>query len=187
MTARISTALLTLALFVGCNSGGKASGTREGSVEARALVVAIDVPQRKLTLKDEDGLNHVVIASSEVRNLEQIKAGDQVAITYNEKVSWQVKSPDKGAPGGSAEASLSRSKAGEKPAGMVGAAVTMTATITAIDLNRGTVTITGPKGNRLTLLPRDPANLKKAEVGDLIDISYSATLVVAVRPVESNK
>jgi len=30
---------------------------------------------------------------------------------------------------------------------------------------------------------RDPANLKKVQVGDLVDMTYSEALAIAVRPV----
>jgi Cu/Ag efflux protein CusF len=184
MIPRLSALVLTLALFASCASEGKPSGKREGVIEARSRVVAIDASQRKLTLKDEDGTQYVVGLSQDVRNVDQIHVGDEVAVSYTETISWQVKSAGQGAPGASSEASATRAKAGEKPGGQVNASVTMTATISEIDIERGTVTITGPRGNRLVLRPRDPANLKKVKVGDLIDIGYSAALAIAVRPVE---
>jgi hypothetical protein len=73
---------------------------------------------------------------------------------------------------------------GEKPGGTLGRTVTVTTTITAIDLANGTVTLTGPGGDSQTIKARDPANLKKVQVGDLVEITYSEAVAVAVRPVE---
>jgi len=63
----------------------------------------------------------------------------------------------------------------------------LTATITEIDLTNVTVTLTGPEDNPLTFKARDPANLKKVQVGDLVDITYSEALAIAVRPVNKKK
>lgn len=50
-------------------------------------------------------------------------------------------------------------------------------------LANGIVTLTGPEGNSRTIKARDPANLKKVQVRDLVDITYSEAQAVAVRPV----
>ena len=56
-------------------------------------------------------------------------------------------------------------------------------TITAIDLAKGTFTLTGPGGRSQTLKARDIANLRKVKVGDLVDITYSEAVAVSVQPV----
>jgi hypothetical protein len=58
----------------------------------------------------------------------------------------------------------------------------MTATIDAIDLGNGTVTLKGPEGNSRTFKARDPKNLQRVQVGDLVDITYTEALAVRVRP-----
>jgi hypothetical protein len=63
----------------------------------------------------------------------------------------------------------------------------ITARVTAIDTQKGTVTLRGPSGRDLTVKARDPANLKKVGVGDLVDISYTEALAVAVRPTAPSK
>ena len=78
---------------------------------------------------------------------------------------------------------VTRAQPGEKPAGRVGSSVTVTATITAIDMANDTVTITGPGGQSRTIKARNPANLRKVKVGDPVDITYSEALAVSVRPV----
>ena len=187
MRSLVSAAVLALTLFAGCKSEEPVSGKLEDSVELRALVTAIDLPQRLLTLKGDDGVEVVVEASEAVRNLAQIEVGDQVVVSYTAAVSWLVRSAGEGAPGVAAGATLERAAPGEKPGGRAGGTVTLTASITAIDKARGTVTLTGPAGNSLTLKPREPKNLEKVKVGDLVDITYSEVFAVAVRPAEPNK
>jgi len=181
MTSRMLATFLLGAALAGCASTDRPSGTFEDSIEAQASVMAVDHAQRLLTLKGDDGVEVVVRADPEVRNLDQVRAGDKVAVTYSEAVSWKVLPAGEGALGISATAQGDRAQAGQLPAGKLGRSVKLTAAITAIDLERQTVTLTGPGGNSLTLRPREPANLKKVKVGDLIDITFSQSLAVGVK------
>jgi Cu/Ag efflux protein CusF len=183
MSVPIITSLLAAAvLLAGCATGGKPSGRMEDVSEARATVTAVDPAQRMVTLRDADGDEIDVWVTDAVKNFDQIRPGDEVVVSLTEAIAWQVKPAGQGAPGVSADAQAATAKAGEKPAATVGRSVTVTATITAIDLAQGTVTITGPGGESRTIKARDPANLRKVQVGDLVDITYSEALALAVRP-----
>jgi Cu/Ag efflux protein CusF len=186
MRPHIFAVVMTLALLGGCATQ-KPAGRMENVTEARLLVTAIDVPQRRITLKDQDGKETIVTAGEQVKNLEQVSVGDEVVVSYTEALAWQVKPAGQGAPGISADEGVTSAKPGEKPARSAGRSVMLTATITEIDLTNGTVTLTGPEGNPLTFKARDPANLKKVQVGDLVDITYSEALAIAVRPVNKKK
>jgi hypothetical protein len=185
MTSRIIAVIITLALIAGCAANQQPSGKMENVSEARATVTAIDAPKRLVTLKDKDGKETVVEAGPVVKNFDQIKVGDEVVVSYTEALAWQVKPASQGAPGVSTQDQVQRAQPGEKPSGTIGSSTTMTATITAIDLANDTVTITGPDGEPRTVKARNPANLRKVKVGDLIDITYTEALAVAVRPVGS--
>jgi Cu/Ag efflux protein CusF len=186
MRLQFFTTVTILALLAGCAAPQKPAGKVEDVVEARATVTAIDPPQRLIALKDEKGDEMVVEVPEAVKNLDQVKVGDEVVVSYTEAVAWQVKPASQGAPGVSTDAGVTTAKPGEKPGGTAGQSVTVTTTITGIDLAAGTVTLTGPGGQSRTIKARDPANLKKVQVGDLVDITYSEAVAVAVRPA-SNK
>ena len=83
----------------------------------------------------------------------------------------------------SSQASVETAQPGQRPGGQVGSSVTLTTTITAIDLANGTVTLTGPQGNSRTIKAANPDNLRKVQVGDLVEITYSEALAVSVTPV----
>jgi hypothetical protein len=183
MTTRIIAVVIALALFAGCAATKKPAGRMEDVVESRATVTAVDPQKRLLTLKDSGGGEIVVEAGEVVRNFDQIRVGDEVVISYTEAVAWQVKAAGQGAPGISTQDEITRAQPGDRPAGSVGSSVTLTATITAIDMANDTVTLTGPGGKSRTIKARDPANLRKVQVGDLVDITYSEALAVSVRPV----
>jgi hypothetical protein len=194
MSVRIfATAIITLALLGACagnekpagstTANPKPSGRMEGVTEARATVTAVDSAQRTVTLKEASGEEYDIQVTDAVKNFNQIQPGDEVVVSYTEAVAWQVKPAGQGTPGVSADAQASTAKPGDKPSATVGRSVTVTTTITGIDLALGTVTITGPGGESRTIKARDPANLKKVQVGDLVDITYSEAVALAVRPV----
>jgi hypothetical protein len=183
MRVRIGYAILMAVLAAGCAATQKPSGRVEDSTQSRATVTDVDLPERMVALKDDQGHELVVEVPDQVKNLDQVKAGDEVVVSYTTAVAWQVRRAGDAAPGVSEQATFSTEKAGEKPAGTLGRSVTMTTTITAIDLSRDTVTLTGPEGRSRTIKVREPADLRKVEVGDLVDITYSEAVAIAVRTV----
>ena len=59
---------------------------------------------------------------------------------------------------------------------------TVTATVTAIDKKKGTVTLKGPEGNLVTAKAEDPKNLDKIKVGDELLITITEALAISVEP-----
>jgi hypothetical protein len=118
-----------------------------------------------------------------VKDLDQVKPGDEVIVSYTTALAWQVKRAGAGSPGVSQQASFSTVKPGSKPGATVGQSVTMTATISAIDLPHDSVTLTDPEGRSRTIKVREPADLRKVQVGDLVDITYSEAVAITVRQV----
>ncbi|MGH8768957.1 MAG: hypothetical protein ACREVT_12370 [Burkholderiales bacterium] len=146
-----------------------------------AEVIAVDLPTRTVILKGPAGNEFEVHADDKVKNLPQVRAGDRVDVSFYESLAWTVKKASEGNPGASVQSDAVSAKPGSKPAGAAAAQVKITATIEAIDLGNGTVTLKGPKGNSRTIKARDPKNLRRVQVGDLVDITYTEALAVSVR------
>jgi hypothetical protein len=177
--------VISAALLGACASSekpAKPSGRMEGVTQSRATVTGVDREYRRVALRDANGEEFNVDVPEAVKNFDQIQAGDEVLVSYTEAVAWQVKPAGQGAPGVSTEAQAATAQPGDKPSATAGRSVTVTATISAIDAAQGTVTITGPGGDARTIKARDPANLQKVQVGDLVDITYSEAVAVDVRP-----
>jgi len=177
---------VTLAFLAACVSGGKPadekpSGREQTLVEMSALVIGVDQKRRLLALEVDDGGRMVLPVADEFRDFERARVGDQVVVSYTKAIAWQVKPSDKGAPGVSRRETLSNPGPGEAPGGAIERALTITATITALDMARGTVTLTGPPGKPQTFSARQPSDLEKIRVGDLVDITYSEALAVGMR------
>ena len=188
MTSQLLALAAGLALLAGCATGEKPadempSGREQTLVELRAVVTGVDQQRRLLALEGADGGRAVLPVAEEFRDFEKLRVGDQVVVSYTEAIAWQVKPSDKGAPGVSTRETLSNPRAGEAPGGAIERAITITATITAFDVARGTVTLTGPQGRFQTVKAHNPADLEHIRVGDLVDITYSEALALSVRPV----
>lgn len=160
------------------------SGTvGENLVSATATVKAIDQKTRRVTLQRADGSVVKFVAGEQVRNLPQVKVGDEVNVTYYESLAYEVRKPGDGAaPGAAVAEGAARAKLGEKPGGAAGRVTTVTATIAAIDKTAMTVTLRGPDGEATTVKARDPQKLDRVAVGDLVDITYTEALAVSVEP-----
>jgi len=72
-----------------------------------------------------------------------------------------------------------------KPAVAEVEAVKVHGTIKAIDKDKRTVTLMGPRGGTLTLSVRDPQKLDAVKVGDPVVATYYEALVIQVRPAGS--
>lgn len=75
----------------------------------------------------------------------------------------------------------------EKPARAMGEELSVTATVTAIDYDSRDVTIRGPQGRSVTLNVSDDAyNFNQVEVGDLVDIVYSTSVVIQLEAADDS-
>ena len=154
----------------------------EQAVSMTATVEKIDVAKRLVTLRGEDGKVATITVSEAVKNLPQVKVGDQVNVAYYESLAYEVHKPGEAQPGVNVLDASARAKPGEKPAAMAGEAVTITSMIESIDQDAPTVTLKGPEGNLVTVKVRDRAKLAHVKVGDLVDITYTRALAVSVEP-----
>jgi hypothetical protein len=156
------------------------SGNIQDTVTATATVQSVNMKNRHVVLKRPDGTKFTVVAGPEVRNLAQVHKGDQLKVTYHESIAYQVKKPGEAEPGMGTSTDVSRAPLGEKPGGKVTNTVNMRATITNIDKANNEVTLRGPNGKSAVVKPRDPSKLDQVKVGDVVDITYTEALAIAV-------
>jgi Cu/Ag efflux protein CusF len=152
------------------------------SVSVTEMVEAIDLHNRIITLKDENGVLTDFKVSQEVRNLAQVKKGDQVVATYHKAIAYEVFKPGTAIPGASHAMVAKRAELGEKPGVAVTRIQSVTGPITAIDKEASEVTLKGPGDHQLTVKVTDPKKLDGVSVGDLVQLTYSQALVIAVKP-----
>jgi hypothetical protein len=159
------------------SSPGKGMVTQ--TVKAQAVVSAIDAATRTVKLKTHSGNEFEVVCGPEVKNFDQLKVGDKVNVRYMRALSLELKKV--GAPTGQTGATAAAAAApeGSKPAGAVGAQVTVVADVTAVNHKTRMVTLKGPKGKTVDL-EVDPSQLKLVKVGDKVEATYTEALAVSV-------
>jgi len=161
------------------DGGGKPAQAAERVVTVHGTVTAVDKEKQTVTLKGPKGRT-ITVQVRDPQKLEAISVGDPVLAKYYESVAFTVKKAGSATPGASATEGVASSKPGETPAGVVARQINVTATITAIDKKAQTVTIKGPEGNTETVKARDPKNLEKVKVGDLVEITYTQALALSL-------
>ncbi|MDH4165875.1 MAG: hypothetical protein OEV90_05625 [Gammaproteobacteria bacterium] len=153
--------------------------TLVATVEATAVVTAIDQKTREVTLKKEDGTEVTFVAGEDVKNLAQVKPGDVLHVVYGEALAYEVKkggttvAPVTAVAGGAAEL-------GQKPEGALARQTTATVVITAIDPQAPSVTFKGHSGEVRTIKVLHPEKLVGVSVGDTVELTYTEALAIKV-------
>ena len=145
-----------------------------------AMVEAINHETREVTLRGPEGESTSFVASEDARNLDQVKAGDIVMAEYEQSLSIEVFANDGSAPGMGEIAVAARSEKGEMPALAAIDSQVITATVEEINIEANTFKLKGPSGEVNEYVARDPENLKKAAVGDLVVITYTEAIALSV-------
>ena len=157
---------------------GKPKVQETAVVTLRGTVEAIDKEKQTVTLKGPK--RSLTLQVRDPKKLDAIKVGDPVVGKYYEALAIEVKKAGTATPGVTTQQATQTSKAGETPAGAVGQQVTLTATIVAVDKAAHTVTIKGPEGNTETIKARNPKNLEGVKEGDLVELTYTRALAIAL-------
>jgi len=159
----------------------KPSISASRTVTVGATVQAIDHETREVTLAAASGDTLTFVASPEVRNLAQVEAGDRVLAEVSEEVTIDVYANPEGIEPGMGEfAAAARAEIGEMPGGGIMDTVVITAVVEAIDLEANTFALRGPEGNVREFAARNPDNLRRADVGDLVVITITQAVGVVV-------
>ena len=156
-------------------------GTSE-AVMVRATVESIDKAEHTVTLKGPRGKSFTVSVDEKAVNLAALKAGDEVLATYYEAVAFELKKPGEAVPGKSVTEGVAPPGSAPGAPGVTGRQVKVVATIETIDMAKGTVTLKGPEGKSVEVKAKDPRNLRKVKVGDLVEITYTEALAVSIQP-----
>jgi hypothetical protein len=162
------------------DEAGPGSLLRAQTVTATATVEAIDHATRMVTLRGPEGRTITFRAGEQVRNLAQVEKGDVVQAVYYESFAVQVRKPGEATPGVSAGGAVGRAEPGESPAALGIGSIILTSTIEAIDPAGKSVTLKDTDGSLVTVPVRNPANLEGVAVGDLVEITYTEAVAIAV-------
>lgn len=166
-------------------TGQASSGTTVAyTTEARATVESVDQARREVVLRGAGGALFSVTAGPEVRNLAQIRPGDQVVIRYIEALAARLAPVDtSGSSIADSQAGVVRSAPGTAPTAVAGEQIRTTVQVEAVDRAANTVTFSGPGGAARTVAVRDPDArrfLQTLKPGDRVELTYTESLAIAL-------
>jgi Cu/Ag efflux protein CusF len=176
---RTLTTLLLFAVIPVSSALAQTAVTQGDAVEMTAEIVAIDKDARVVTLEDEDGEIEEVFCGPEVKRFDELKVGDEVTFRYYESIVSQIRKPGDPAPPSGAPALVRGT--GPKPAGTLSEQMSATVTITEIDAEVPSVTVKTEDGRTMSFKIDDKKNLEGVKVGDKVDITYTAAVMITVK------
>jgi len=150
------------------------------SMTVSAVVEAIDHETRVVTVRKADGEEVTFTASEEARNLDQVSVGDVLIAEYMENVSIEVFANDGMEPDAAAVSAMARTEKGEMPGVAVMDSSVVTATVEEINLEKNTFKLKGPDGVVNEFVARNPDNLRRAKVGDLVVTTVTSAIAITV-------
>lgn len=153
------------------------------TIKLTTVVDAIDREARTITLKGPEGNTRTINAMEGSNNIDKIEVGDIVNAEYVQHLSIEVLANDGMEPGTGTMAAVARNKEGETPAGMIMETTVTTATVEEINIEANTFKLKWPGGEIKEYEARDPENLKKAAVGDLVVTTYSEAIALSLNEV----
>jgi hypothetical protein len=154
-------------------------------ISTQAGIVGINYETRVVTLEipNKPGDNFVeVVVSDDVKNLSQIRFGDQVTVRYIEAVVIDLFQPGEVEPGIGVATLKGAAEPGQRPGGVAAKKVSVTAVIEAIDTQRELVTLRGPDGIGKTVMVNNTAILDGLNVGDTVRTTLVRGMAISVTP-----
>jgi hypothetical protein len=145
-----------------------------------ATVVAVDHKARTVTVRGPAGNEVTLEADESVQNLKGIKKGDVVTVEYMESFAVFVRDA-KDAPSAQELTTVRVEPKGHKPGGTVVDTFELSADVVAIDYDKRTVTLKGPKGNEVTYdVDETVKRFNEVKVGDQVVVRYTEALALKV-------
>jgi hypothetical protein len=181
---KLSNAVATMALALGTHQlAAQAApiGTVLGDVtQEKGVVTAVDLSARTVVVKASDGTSRQLTAPPSIPNLDQVKVGDTLTVSYVESIGLFLRKPT--------DPPMAATSRGVtvKPTGLpdvTGVVVKeATGTVTAVNWSRRSMTVVGPQGNSYTF-EIDPSvkEFTNVKVGDQILVRFTQALAVSIK------
>lgn len=149
-------------------------------IKVSATVEKIDLEKRKVTLLLENGKKKTYKVDKSVQNLDQVKVGDKLKISFTEEIVILVGKSNE-SPGAGAVGAVGVAPKGAKPGIVMVDTTALSTKILAVDAAKHRVTIEEPDGKKKTIkLSKKVTNLDQLQVGDTVDMIVTESLVVDI-------
>ena len=161
----------------------KPSISTKQTVKLTAQVLAIDHEALQVTLQGPQGNVRTIQLDKEARRLNEVEVGDTVYAEYVQHLSIEVVAGDGARPGSGSMSTVKRAPDSEMPGAVTTETTLSMATVEEINLEDSTFKLNWGDGGIKAYSARDPENLKKAAVGDLVLVTYTEALALSVQEV----
>ncbi len=154
---------------------------KETVIEAEAVIEMVDPATRMLVIAGPRGPT-AIVAGPEVKNFDQIKAGEKVKLTYKAAFAAAI-TKSKAKPTETYDSMAVTAPKGAKPAAAVGQTITTTVQIESVDTSFDTVTFKRPDGFSRTIAAESPEGkkfIRTLKKGDMVDVAYTEALAISV-------
>jgi hypothetical protein len=152
------------------------------TVQFTAQVVAVDRENYTVTLRGPQGGERTLELGEEARRLDEVEVGDTVMGEILQSIEIEVVAVENAQAGSGAMVAAGRAPESERP-GLIAAETTiMTAVVHEINQEAGTFKLKWQDGVE-EYVARDPENLKRAEVGDMVVVTVTDALALQLQEV----
>jgi hypothetical protein len=148
------------------------------SAKIKAVVEAIDLATREITLKGPKGRPVTMRVETRVKTLPDLQVGDEVVVRYHESVGVELRPAQDGETIMPEETVMH----GEEPGQKTGASARKTemANVESVSPREKSVVLKTPDDRFIDLYVRDEAVLNSLKAGDSVVATYTEAVVVSV-------
>ena len=147
------------------------------AVELQGKVLAIDKARREVTVKGGSGVVATYFVGDEVKNFGRLRVGDIVMLNYVSALGLELKKNGK-ALRERVDTEQNGTQAAGQPGVSKGRTVKVTADVIAVDLEKNSISLRGPK-RTVDMVVEDPNLLKEVKVGDQMEVTYMEATVIS--------
>lgn len=163
---------------------GKAGLVAVSTVEMTAIVRAVDITLRTLTLERTDGEEVKLSVGPNAVNFNKIQVKDKVKVTVAEELIVSVNKKGEKISESSETLVMIAPKDAKKPAGIAVETTIATADVVAIDQVNRTATLKFKDGKRKTVSVRDDVDLTQHKVGEQVVFQMTEMVAISVEKVQ---
>ena len=145
-----------------------------------AKIEAVDQANRTVTLKGPMGKVVTLKVGPEVKNLAQVKAGDELVVRYAEAASVKLEKNVEGRSATTTTTGPVGAPAGSMPKGSMATQTTIVANVQSVDATKQEVLLEGPGGRFVEVKVKDPAVFASIKPNDKVSVTYTEAIVMEV-------
>lgn len=149
-------------------------------VNTTATVEKVDLAHRKATLLLEDGKTKTFKVDKSVQNLDQVKPGDHLKMTYTDELAIYIGKTGE-APSAMGGGFVTVAAKGDKPGEYMVNTESTSGKVLDVDLQKHRVMLEEPNGKKKTVkVSKKITNLDRLKVGDSVDIAFTESVAIGI-------